>query len=626
MCKTNTLFRNNTMILFLFLLSAITHLQATPLPPSITGQPSNASICAGTNTSFTITASNATSYQWQVNTGSGFTNVSNGGVYSNATTVTLTITAATAGMNGYVYQCIATGSVSPSATSNSATLTVATTTWLGATSANWSNTANWSCGTLPTATTDIIIPGGTTFSPQIDITTAICNGLTINSGATLAFVAGSNKLEVKGSVTYNGTFDASLGTLKLSGAAQSIPGLDYKDLTITGSGYKALGGAATVSGTLTLTSGFLQLGANNLTLGNSATISGASTTSFIVTNGLGALMIPNIGTGGKTGAVAFPVGTASSSYTPVSITNSGTADVFGARVINNVYLSYNASGVPNGTVQHTYNVNKTWLITEGTAGGSNATLNFGWSGIDEQPGFNDGACFPSHWMYGYWNTTDAPATANGFDPYDISITNVTSFSPFAVGSQFSILPLDLLSFTGKTNESNTELTWVTANEKDVTGFDVERSTDGRSYQRIANVPARANSSTTENTYIYTDAAQMTGTMYYRLKMLDRSGTYKYSTIVLINRSANNPATYRISPNPVKGNVLNLVTSLTDQQDAYVRIIDASGRVWHKEMIPATVLNSGKVGIVTTSLPSGIYYLQVRNPKTGAVQLLKFKKD
>ena len=92
--------------------------------PSITAQPSSATISVGANTSFSAAVANATSYQWEVNDGSGFTDIANGGVYSGATTTTLTITGATAGMNGYLYRLVATGSTAPAATSNIAALTV----------------------------------------------------------------------------------------------------------------------------------------------------------------------------------------------------------------------------------------------------------------------------------------------------------------------------------------------------------------------------------------------------------------------------------------------------------------------------------------------------------------------
>ena len=96
-----------------------------PLAPAFMTHPSDVAICPGLNTSFSVSTTNAYAYQWQVNAGSGFTTVSNGGVYSGATTTTLAITGATAGMSGYQYRCVATGvpGFLP-ANSNAATLTI----------------------------------------------------------------------------------------------------------------------------------------------------------------------------------------------------------------------------------------------------------------------------------------------------------------------------------------------------------------------------------------------------------------------------------------------------------------------------------------------------------------------
>ncbi len=92
--------------------------------PAITAQPSNSSICNGASTTFSAVASNATGYQWQVNEGLGFSNIVNGGVYSNATTATLTISNATVAMNGFAYRVVTNGGCTPNATSNNAVLTV----------------------------------------------------------------------------------------------------------------------------------------------------------------------------------------------------------------------------------------------------------------------------------------------------------------------------------------------------------------------------------------------------------------------------------------------------------------------------------------------------------------------
>jgi|GEM_PF-6326116 len=99
-------------------------------PATITSQPINSSVVEGNNTSFSVTASNATSYQWQVSTdgGSTYNNITAAGsnpVYSGYNTSTLTLTGVVAANNGYKYQCIVTGC--NSVTSSQATLTVTST-------------------------------------------------------------------------------------------------------------------------------------------------------------------------------------------------------------------------------------------------------------------------------------------------------------------------------------------------------------------------------------------------------------------------------------------------------------------------------------------------------------------
>lgn len=93
---------------------------------SITSQPVNVTTCAANNATFTITGT-GTGYQWQqsVNGGGTWTDITNGGIYSGATTLSLTLTGVTIGMNSYQYRAVAAGSCAPtSATSNAAILTV----------------------------------------------------------------------------------------------------------------------------------------------------------------------------------------------------------------------------------------------------------------------------------------------------------------------------------------------------------------------------------------------------------------------------------------------------------------------------------------------------------------------
>lgn len=78
--------------------------------PFIATQPFGQTICNNQNTSFSVNSyGNSLTYQWQVNTGSGFNNVTNGGVYSGAITKKLSITTAPSAMSGYQYKCIVSG-------------------------------------------------------------------------------------------------------------------------------------------------------------------------------------------------------------------------------------------------------------------------------------------------------------------------------------------------------------------------------------------------------------------------------------------------------------------------------------------------------------------------------------
>jgi uncharacterized delta-60 repeat protein len=83
-----------------------------------------AAFCEGGNATYNITASGPNlTYQWQSSNGTGFSNVSDGGVYSGATSASLTITGAPFSMNGNKFRCVVSGDC-PGATSGEVTLLV----------------------------------------------------------------------------------------------------------------------------------------------------------------------------------------------------------------------------------------------------------------------------------------------------------------------------------------------------------------------------------------------------------------------------------------------------------------------------------------------------------------------
>jgi VCBS repeat-containing protein len=90
--------------------------------PSVTLHPSEQTVCQPNGVSFSFAQSNATSLKWQVDAGAGYTDITDGGVYSGASTTTLGISNTT-GMNGYLFRAVAMNSCSD-AFSNDALLTV----------------------------------------------------------------------------------------------------------------------------------------------------------------------------------------------------------------------------------------------------------------------------------------------------------------------------------------------------------------------------------------------------------------------------------------------------------------------------------------------------------------------
>lgn len=184
--------------------------------PSVVDNPVDASVIAGNNTSFSVTASGSgtISYQWQVSTngGSSWSNVSNSAPYSNANTATLDITNVTLAMNNYQYRVIISSICIPPDTSTVALLTVTSScsdnTWTGAINTLWEEAGNWSCNIVPDTSINVIIPNVTNDPViNIDITGGTKN-ITIQTGANLTMVNNAT-LEVSGNFNNEGVFSFS---------------------------------------------------------------------------------------------------------------------------------------------------------------------------------------------------------------------------------------------------------------------------------------------------------------------------------------------------------------------------------------------------------------------------------
>lgn len=136
------------------------------------------------------------------------------------------------------------------------------------------------------------------------------------------------------------------------------------------------------------------------------------------------------------------------------------------------------------------------------------------------------------------------------------------------------LPLSLLSFSGNNNGNDIGLGWQTTNEYKVSHFELEKSADSRSFNRIARIDAQGGVSYLPFDYAYRDNAPITGANFYRLKIVDLDGSFKYSQVVKIIFS-NTGKAFLVSPNPAI-NEITVSTSSTSYNQ--VVISDMTGRM------------------------------------------------
>jgi len=168
--------------------------------PSITTQPSNASVTVGSTAGFTVaaTGSGTLTYQWQREpaAGGGFADIS-GATSASYTTPATSISGGSAN-NGDKYRCVVTGDTSPPATSNQATLTVlqplATTITFTITGATSLTGLKWAVfeGLTPDAWVAPIAKGAAESTNASDVCTVSIAGVTTKRVGDLACVVVTN--------------------------------------------------------------------------------------------------------------------------------------------------------------------------------------------------------------------------------------------------------------------------------------------------------------------------------------------------------------------------------------------------------------------------------------------------
>ncbi|MBO9611997.1 MAG: T9SS type A sorting domain-containing protein [Dyadobacter sp.] len=119
-------------------------------------------------------------------------------------------------------------------------------------------------------------------------------------------------------------------------------------------------------------------------------------------------------------------------------------------------------------------------------------------------------------------------------------------------SDLSVLPVKLIRFEGKVNAAGlAELHWITAEETNNLGFEIQKSQDGKNWELLGWVDGAVDSKTEKN-YNYVDQEFVT-TSYYRLRQVDLDDSYTYSKIICIIPEKESLDRFYVYPNPSREN-------------------------------------------------------------------------
>ena len=164
------------------------------------------------------------------------------------------------------------------------------------------------------------------------------------------------------------------------------------------------------------------------------------------------------------------------------------------------------------------------------------------------------------------------------------------------------LPLSMNEFRGRIQNNNVQLAWSTIQETATRSFNVERSSDLRTWTSVGSIAAAGNSAALRQ-YSFTDPTPVNGTTMYRLKMIDEDGMYQYSGVVQVAGRIQKQLS--IYPNPVVGTT-NIFIEDGIKGNQSVLVINSNG------MLVKTI--ASKAGNLlqfdASSLSPGLYLIRV----------------
>jgi len=175
--------------------------------------------------------------------------------------------------------------------------------------------------------------------------------------------------------------------------------------------------------------------------------------------------------------------------------------------------------------------------------------------------------------------------------------------------QALILPVELLFFTGQlTGNETVLLNWEAALERNMSHYEVQRSTDANYFSPFGTQSARG----AGYQYGLEDREPQTGVNYYRLKAVDEDGRFSYSHVVAIEINTGGFQLVGVRPIPTIDKItISLMTA--SPQDIRIEVTNILGeRVLSNQV--KTTAGSNDIPLNISDLEAGIYYLNIKDNK------------
>ncbi len=176
-----------------------------------------------------------------------------------------------------------------------------------------------------------------------------------------------------------------------------------------------------------------------------------------------------------------------------------------------------------------------------------------------------------------------------------TVTNQLAFARLKGGETGSILPLELLEFTAKKSNNKVVLKWVTANQLNLDYFIVEKGQTRLAFKEVGK--RNAQNSSLKGNYSFQDNIE-SKISFYRLKMDDKDGTYKYSPIVSVNNQA---IVTQIYPNITTNGI-----TIQSANNEVFRLYNSAGQYLRRLTIGYNSMNTEKPGIYFVKTSNNIF--------------------